>query len=129
MNLQRTEPRTIYQHSKYVSSNESEASEAWKSILPGHGVVAISPNYAASKNLPDTFVLPNTNGRLAYVIEAYHAIHCIVLQLFRFLIVLLNTKYLSRQISDNTTPPSNATKPGTGHKATTSIASMHSGSM
>ncbi|KAH7410096.1 hypothetical protein DE146DRAFT_732918 [Phaeosphaeria sp. MPI-PUGE-AT-0046c] len=77
MPLHRTEPRTIYQHSKYVSSDEDEASEAWDSILAGHGVVAIEPEYAAAKSLPDTVVLPNSGGRLAYVIEAYHAIHCI----------------------------------------------------
>ncbi|KAH8732051.1 hypothetical protein GQ44DRAFT_735723 [Phaeosphaeriaceae sp. PMI808] len=55
MRLQCTEPRTIYQHSKYISDNEEEASAAWNAILPGHG---------------------NTGGKLGYVIEAYHAIHC-----------------------------------------------------
>ncbi|OAL01129.1 hypothetical protein IQ06DRAFT_248016 [Phaeosphaeriaceae sp. SRC1lsM3a] len=77
MPLHRTEPRTIYQHSKYVSSDEDEASEAWESILAGHGVVAIEPEYAAAKSLPNTVVLPNSGGKLTYVIEAYHAIHCI----------------------------------------------------
>jgi hypothetical protein len=78
MPLQRTEARTIYQHSKYVSHNEEEASAAWNSILPGHGVVAIEPTYAALKYLPATIELPNTGGKLAYVIEAYHAMHCVV---------------------------------------------------
>ena len=78
MRLQRTEPRTIYQHSKYISSNEQEAAAAWNAILPGHGVVAIEPSYAASKDLPETLVLPDTDGKLAYVIEAYHAMHCVV---------------------------------------------------
>lgn len=78
MSLQRTEPRTIYQHSKYVSSDEEEASEAWGSILAGHGVVAVEPEYAKSKDLPETIVLPDSSGKLTYVIEAYHAIHCIV---------------------------------------------------
>jgi hypothetical protein len=78
MPLQRTEPRIVYQHSKYISSNESEASEAWNSILPGHGVVAIEPAYAAAKGLPDTIALPRSGGKLTYIIEAYHAMHCVV---------------------------------------------------
>jgi hypothetical protein len=78
MSLQRTEPRTIYQHSKYISSDEEEASKAWESILPGHGVIAVEPEYAKSKDLPETIVLPDSDGKLTYVIEAYHAIHCIV---------------------------------------------------
>lgn len=78
MELQRTEPRTLYQHSKYISSDEQEADEAWESILAGHGVVAIEPEYASAKSLPETVVLPNTGGKFAYVIEAYHAIHCVV---------------------------------------------------
>lgn len=78
MELQRTEPRTLYQHSKYISSDEQEADEAWESILAGHGVIAIEPEYASAKNLPESVLLPNSGGKHAYVIEAYHAIHCVV---------------------------------------------------
>jgi hypothetical protein len=78
MPLQRTESRTLYQHSKFISEDEEEASEAWGSILAGHGVVAIEPEYASSKGLPETIELPNSGGKLTYAIEAYHAIHCIV---------------------------------------------------
>ncbi|EAT84094.1 hypothetical protein HBI56_059040 [Parastagonospora nodorum] len=77
MPLKRTEPRTIYQHSKYISSDEEEASKAWDAILPGHGVVAIEPEYARSKKLPETVILPDSGGKLTFVIEAYHAIHCV----------------------------------------------------
>jgi hypothetical protein len=78
MPLQRTEPRTIYQHSKYISSDEQVASEAWENILPGHGVVAIERDYAVSKKLPETTILPESGGKSLYVIEAYHAMHCVV---------------------------------------------------
>jgi hypothetical protein len=78
MPLERTEPRTLYEHSKFTSEDEAEASEAWGSILAGHGVVAIEPEYASSKGLPATIELPNSGGKLTYAIEAYHAIHCLV---------------------------------------------------
>lgn len=78
MNLQRTESRIVYQHSKYVSGNESESSAAWDSILPGHGVIAIDAAYASSKQLPETTVLPGSDGKLVYVVEAYHVMHCVV---------------------------------------------------
>jgi hypothetical protein len=78
MPCQRTEPRTIYQHSKYVSQDYDEASTAWGTILSGHGVVVIEPEYASPKGLPQTNVLPNSGGKHAYVIETYHAMHCLV---------------------------------------------------
>jgi hypothetical protein len=40
--------------------------------------VAIEPQYALEKGLPDTVALPHSDGKLTYVIEAYHAIHCVV---------------------------------------------------
>ena len=71
-------PRTLYQDSKFTSKNETEASLAWGGILAGHGIVSITPEYATQRNLPPTSPLPDGNGNLAYVIEAYHAIHCVV---------------------------------------------------
>lgn len=70
--------RRVYQHSKFLSKNETEASAAWDSILAGHGVIAVDPQYAMEKKLPKTKELPESGGRLVYVIEAYHAIHCVV---------------------------------------------------
>ena len=78
LRLDRNVNRSVYEHSKYLSHNETEASLAWDSILAGHGVVAIKPQYAAQKNLPSTATLPGSSGDLVYVIEAYHAIHCVV---------------------------------------------------
>lgn len=71
-------PRTLYQDSKFTSKNETESSEAWTGILAGHGIVSIPPEYAAQKHLPPTSPLPDGNGNLAYVIEAYHTMHCVV---------------------------------------------------
>ncbi|KAL5116625.1 hypothetical protein ACEQ8H_005503 [Pleosporales sp. CAS-2024a] len=56
----------------------SEANAAWNAILAGHGVIAVEPEYIAAKNLPPSLQLHTGNGKKhAYVIEAYHAIHCI----------------------------------------------------
>jgi hypothetical protein len=76
--MERKMDRVVYQHSAYVSQNETEASLAWESILAGHGVVAIDPHYASKKNLPSTVELLDGSGNLMYIIEAYHAIHCAV---------------------------------------------------
>jgi len=68
-------------HSIYVSSNETEAQEAWDSILAGHGIVAIDPEYAKEKGLPKTLTFGNelaVGGKYGYAIEAYHAMHCLV---------------------------------------------------
>jgi hypothetical protein len=70
--------RTIYQHSKFVSHNETEASLAWSSILAGHGVVALDPAYVEQKQLAESMIHPNGSGKRIYVLEAYHAIHCLV---------------------------------------------------
>lgn len=76
--MERKMDRRVYQHSKYLSENETEASLAWDSILAGHGVIAVDPKYALQKSLPKTKELPESGGKLVYVIEAYHAIHCVV---------------------------------------------------
>lgn len=128
MPLHRTEPRTIYQHSKYVSSDEDEASEAWESILAGHGVVAIEPEYAAAKSLPNTVVLPNSGGKLTYVIEAYHAIHCIV-RIPSVTASLFHTDNSSRLAFASTTWLLIAMRQNTGLQVMIDTASMHFGSM
>jgi hypothetical protein len=122
MPLERTEPRTIYQHSKYISSDEEEASEAWDTILPGHGVVAIEPDYARSKKLPETVILPDSGGKLTYVIEAYHAIHCVVRLLLYDAVNRANS--FIRPICASTMSHSSATRPDTGQLAMTGTALM-----
>lgn len=77
LNLQRVEPRRLYRHSKFVSEDGDVASKAWESILPSHGAVAIEPEYALAKSLPDTIKLPDSSGNLLYATEAYHTIHCV----------------------------------------------------
>ncbi|CAI6304002.1 unnamed protein product [Periconia digitata] len=73
----RTVERTMYLDSKYTSKSEEVASEAWKSILAGHGVVALEADYIAEKSLPPSTAIPGSDGKFMYLIEAYHTIHCL----------------------------------------------------
>lgn len=68
----------MYEPSKYTSHNETEADDAWKAILAGHGVITINSEYAAQHHLPDSVELSDKTDDMTYVIEAYHAIHCAV---------------------------------------------------
>lgn len=61
-----------------MSDNLTEANEAWDGIEPGHGDVIIDPQYAAEHNLPPSIAHPRHPDKLLYIIESYHAIHCLV---------------------------------------------------
>lgn len=61
-----------------MSENETEAAQAWSAIEPGHGVVALDPQWAALNGLPATKAHPINSNKAVYIVEAYHAIHCLV---------------------------------------------------
>lgn len=63
---------------RYMSENETEAAAAWDSIEAGHGLVAIDPQWAAARDLPPSFQHPLNPSKVIYIVEAYHAIHCLV---------------------------------------------------
>lgn len=91
--MERNVERKAYTPSVYTSQNETEAALAWSSILPGHGVVAIKPEYAKERALPPTMALPGDDNTLVYAIEAYHAMHCTVSNLGLFYVVPLMMLY------------------------------------
>jgi len=88
LTLERNVQRQIYTSTQYISENETEATLAWDSILAGHGIIALDAEYAASRNLPKTHYLPGDPSQAVYIIEAYHAIHCIQ---------IIRTHYLALQ--------------------------------
>ncbi|RDW87843.1 hypothetical protein BP5796_03537 [Coleophoma crateriformis] len=75
----RTVIRELYAPSAYNSPNETEAAAAWDTIRVGHGIVALDEQYIAENHLPKSFAHPYHPTKHAYVIEAYHAIHCITI--------------------------------------------------
>jgi hypothetical protein len=70
--------RTIYIPSAYMSENDTEADLTWDFISPGFGVVAVTREYAEQLALPETLVWREDPNKRVYVVEAYHAIHCVV---------------------------------------------------
>jgi hypothetical protein len=73
-----TQERTTYLPSVYWSKNETEADLAWDYISAGHGIVAVPAEYAKQLGLPDSEIWRKDSTKRVYVLEAYHAIHCLV---------------------------------------------------
>lgn len=71
-------PRIANAHSAFDSSNETIAAAAWDGIEAGHGDVVVDPEWAARQGLPPSAEHPYMPGKSVYVIEAYHAMHCLV---------------------------------------------------
>lgn len=61
----------------FTSPDLTEAHEAWGAVEAGHGDVLIDPEYAAERDLPPSIPHPRNPNKLLYIIESYHAIHCI----------------------------------------------------
>lgn len=65
--------------SRFWDFDELEKSnEAWEGIKAGHGIVALTPEFVAAHDLPDTIDHPDDPSRKVYAIESYHMIHCLV---------------------------------------------------
>lgn len=76
----RTVERTTYLPTVYWSPNETEADLAWEFISAGFGIVAVDADYADHRSLPESEVWREDASKRVYVLEAYHAIHCLVSQ-------------------------------------------------
>lgn len=61
-----------------MSENSSESAAAWDAIQPGHGIVAVDPQWAADQGVMESHRHPKDDTKSVYVIEAYHALHCLV---------------------------------------------------
>ena len=68
--------------SRYSAKNENDtalADAAWDAILPAHGFVAVSEQWAVERQLPPTMELPSDTSKRVYILEAYHMLHCLVI--------------------------------------------------
>jgi hypothetical protein len=74
----RSVERKLYEPTVYMSKNRTEADYAWESINTGHGLVAIDKKWASEHKIVQSMTFPFNPEQSLYVIEAYHAIHCIV---------------------------------------------------
>jgi hypothetical protein len=68
--------------SKYWDMDELETSNmAWNAIQAGHGVVALTSEFVAKHDLPDSLRSKEDPSKKLYAIEAYHMMHCVVSRL------------------------------------------------
>jgi hypothetical protein len=72
----------VNRHSAFDSEDEEVAAAAWEGIEAGHGDVAVDPAWAAQQGLQPSYEHPYMPGKSVYIIEAYHAVHCLVGPLF-----------------------------------------------
>ena len=82
LNYQQNKLRQVGSQSAYNSKNMTEADEAWNTMLTGHGIVSFPERYAAEHNMIATLHYsiesPEAEKSRVYVVEAYHAMHCLV---------------------------------------------------
>ena len=63
------------------SENETIATAAGASIQAGHADVVLDPELASSHGLVLSIEHPFMRGKSVYVLEGYHAIHCLLSRL------------------------------------------------
>jgi hypothetical protein len=70
--------------SQYWDMDELKHSNmAWNAIQAGHGVVALTPEFIATHNLPDSIHSEEDPSKKLYAIESYHMMHCVVSKIRR----------------------------------------------
>ena len=76
-----------YEETSYSDkTNDSLAATLWHDIDIDSGVIALSDDYVASKNLPPAQRFPWDYTKGIYIVHGYHNLHCLVHE-----ISLLNT--------------------------------------
>ncbi|KAI7773005.1 hypothetical protein LA080_012496 [Diaporthe eres] len=70
-------PLLANNHSAFDSPSNAISDVAWASIEAGHGDVLLTRSEAASLGLPPSFEHPFRPGYQVYIIDAYHAMHCL----------------------------------------------------
>lgn len=87
-----------YEETSYSdSTNESLAATLWHNIDIDSGVIALSDDYVASKNLLPAQRFPWDVTKGIYIVHGYHNLHCLVqrLLLLMYLMLTLATRKLS----------------------------------
>lgn len=59
-------------------SSEADIDARWKAASGGYGVVALDSRWAAEQGLEPSIVWPLDKSKQAYVLTAYHTMHCVV---------------------------------------------------
>lgn len=77
LSLEYNVPLLANNHSAFNSPSNAISDAAWASIEAGHGDVLLTPSEAASLGLPPSFAHPFRPEYQVYIIDAYHAMHCL----------------------------------------------------
>lgn len=70
-----------YYAPEYVSKNLTEADATWSKPVVGYGVVALDRQWALRKGLSPSRPWTLDVSKNLYVLQSYHAIHCVVRKL------------------------------------------------
>ncbi|KAH8765963.1 hypothetical protein F5883DRAFT_95744 [Diaporthe sp. PMI_573] len=77
LSLEYNVPLLANNHSAFDSPSDDIADAAWDSIEAGHGDVLLTPAEASALGLPPSFAHPFKQDHSVYIIDAYHAMHCL----------------------------------------------------
>lgn len=79
--MARDKTRLAHVPTRFWNGDEEGEDASWNEIEAGHGLVSVTPEYAAAQGLPDSLVHPRDPSLRIYVVEGYHSIHCLVCHL------------------------------------------------
>ena len=122
--LPRNLDEPYYQDTSYSdSSNTSLTAALWNAIDIDSGVIALSDDYVAAKNLPSAQRFPWDKTKGIYIVHGYHNLHCLVRFLPWFHPRITNALY--RKSSTSPWPSSALESRKAGSGRTSPTASMH----
>ena len=77
--LSRNNTQPYYTETPYSdTANDSLVTELWHDINIDNGVIALSDDYVASKQLPKAQRFPWDHTKGIYIVHGYHNLHCLV---------------------------------------------------
>ena len=62
------------------TENRTLSEPLWDDILPSHGIVAMNLDWASQRQWPQSMRLPSDRTKGVYLLEAYHLLHCLVIE-------------------------------------------------
>ncbi|KAL8830370.1 MAG: hypothetical protein Q9191_001480 [Dirinaria sp. TL-2023a] len=77
--LERNVPVAFNDDSDFASHNRSIWDEAWKSINPDAGLVAISDDMVAKTGIPEAQRWPWDSSKGLYLLQSHHNLHCLII--------------------------------------------------
>jgi len=70
--------KRFWWRTEYSSNNKTRQDELWDNIVWTYGMIGVDHDWAMSQHWPKTMQLPQDETKSAYLLQAYHEVHCLV---------------------------------------------------